>query len=212
MAKVKQHKQFKVNRQQRRERRNKRLMSIILTAVMVLAVGGVIAANQGSNSTDFQYNGYRFTYEPLPEVNNNYVYTTKQNGQGLFFYSLPAQASRINTTGNLTKLLAPASYIALTTEPSVEYASLYDVIRFELSRLSGKLIMGGTLVENENLTAEVLTCQNATADFPVIELRSTENSTNIIVQDNCAVIFSQPQQLSLIRDRLLYSMTGIIQK
>jgi hypothetical protein len=210
MAKRKEHKRFRVNKEERREKRNKRIMSIVLAAVMVLAVGGIVASNQGS-STRYEYNDYRFTLEQLPQANNNFVFTTKLSGRQPFFYSLPADTLTIPQTGNLTAVLEPSGYIALSTEYELEYAQLFDLIRFELSQASGKLVVGGILEYNETSTLSQYTCENATAGFPVIEFRITNTST-IEVEDNCIRMSSTQQGLSLTRDRLLYSMLGIIEE
>jgi len=209
MAKKNAPKKIRLNREARREKRNKRLMSLVLTALMVLAIGGIWAANSQSHGEDILYGDTEFKLETLPEANNNYVYTTDVNDIDMYFYSLPLQTLTINSTGNLTALLKPAQYIALSSTPSLQYASLHDLIRFELSKYSGKFVVGGVLTKNESSQLSQLTCANATIEMPVIELRES-NETSILVEDNCVFINASNQQLALIRDRLLYSMVGII--
>lgn len=209
MAKKKSRRDMRLNREERREKRNKRLMGIVLTAVMVLAIAGIWAANKQSNNGDYSYGDYKFALKAVPEANNNMVYTTKVNGQEVFFYTLPNEAERINTTNNLTALLQPAQAIVLSSSPGENYASLHDLVRFELSRYSGKLVVGGTLHPNESEQLAFLSCANATTEMPVIELHEA-NSTSIVVENNCAVIDAPNSQLAVIRDRLLYSMLGIL--
>ena len=209
MAKKNGPKKIRLNREARREKRNKRLMSLVLTALMVLAIGGIWAANANSGPDKIMYGNTEFKLEILPEANNNYVYTTDVNDIGIYFYSLPLQTFSVNSTGNLTALLRPAQYIALSSSPGLQYASLHDLIRFELSKYSGKLVVGGVLTKNESSQLTQLTCANATIEMPVIELHESSESS-ILVEDNCVFINASNQQLALIRDRLLYSMVGII--
>ncbi len=203
----KQHKK-RLSRDARHEKRMKRMMSWVLVFLMVISMAGIFVSNQSGNK-DLRYNDYKFEVVQQPN-SNQYVYVLKKDNSGKYFYSLPQDDLTIPSEGNLSKVFYPAKYFVLTDMgDNPQVASFYDQIRYELNIYSGKNSLLGS--PERNGTLPHITCINSTLEIPVIEFNTT-NETRIIVDEStgCIKINSRLDDLALIRDRLLYTSTGII--
>ena len=99
--------------------------------------------------------------------------------------------------------------VVITSDPSDQFATYYDLTRYELSTYSSKPIVGATTLPVEGVTLPVLTCVNATMGTPVVTL-SQGNETSIDVEGNCVYITSTVGDFAIIRDRLLYTLLGVL--
>lgn len=198
---------------EKRQRKIQIIMGVVLVLLMVMSVGGIFfsPSNNNSNSNKLTYGGHTFTIEPL-DGTNQYVYVTQINKQKLFFYNLPQDTLFVNVKGNFSKLVSNASFVVLTGNMSSRYASLYDSMRFQVNQLGKQVVLGGTV--ETNATSDLYgyyTCDNATAQMPVIQIVNS-NVTQINVVDSCVQVTVQQQNLGAVRDRILYTLLGIIKE
>ncbi len=208
MAKIKKTPRNRISRDQRRINRNKKLMSYVLVVLMIASVAGIYASSRNQDG-DLEYNGYNFDAKFIPDAGNQQVLTTIVNNNEVYFYMHPLDVLAYPTEGNVTKVIRPVEYVYLSTDNDPNFASLYDLIRFEFSSYAGKTMPGGVLMKNQSDTLPVITCENATIAIPVIEFRQGTN-TSTVVKGNCVIITSTPNNLAYVRDRLMYSALGII--
>ncbi len=192
-----------------KQKQKKQTLSIIIVLLMVASMFGIWASTQSANS-NLKYNDWKFKIGPNPNNPDQQVAITKVNDKEVYFYSLPQDALNIATEGNISAVLKGAQYIIISSNPEEQTAPYYDLIRYELSQFSTKQIYGATTIETTKTTLPVLTCANATATNPVIELTTANNETKIIAENNCIKVESTIQDFQMARDRLLYSILGII--
>ena len=124
------------------------------------------------------------------------------------FYALPQDTLRIPVEGNITQELYGAAYMALATNASPEIVPLLDLMRFDIDRYS-RVLIAQVPLPAENVSG--IDCMNATAELPVITLVESD-TTGIVAADHCIQIETQPNDLFLIRDRLLFSILGILDR
>lgn len=198
-----------MSQDERRANRNKKYMSYTLVILMIASVAGIYASSQQGDPA-LKYGDYKFTPKLLDSAGGQYVFTTEYGGQEIYFYYLPQDALSIEVEGNLTSVLQPAQYVVLSTDNNAQFAPLYDLIRYEFANFGNKFMPGGILEENDSVAFPVITCENSSIATPVIELQTKLNETSFVVEDSCVKITTVPQQIGLVRDRLLYSALGII--
>ena len=206
----KQHKP-RLSRDARREKRNKKLMSYVLVILMIVSVAGIWASSTSQNSNYKSYGDFKFDVRPEASLNNQYVYFLKGDTSSLFFYSLPQDTLKIKTFGNLSDVLSKADFFVLSTENNPHYLSFYDQLRFDMNQYVGKQSVGAFLEPYDSLLEiPVITCENASVEMPVIELRIANKSEIIANPSGCILMNVEQGNVALIRDRLLYSGLGII--
>ncbi len=197
----------KRNREAEKKKRMQVGISIFFVFLMVFSVMGIYVSQQQNSSLDeFNYNEYSF--EVIEETPGQYALSTLINGQEKIFYALPQDTLTISTTGNVTEVIGSTGYVALAHNISPELIPLVDLMRFDFDRYAQTLTVDVPLYSNT--TPEGVSCLNATPEVPVITLVESDE-TQIVVEGYCVQIESQPTDLYLIRDRLLYSLLGVIQ-
>ena len=207
---VRKHVSPRLSRDEKRSKRNKKVMSYVLVLLMVASVAGIYASSQSSNNSDYVYGDYSFYVKAEPSLNNQYVFALDGDKSSMYFYSLPQDSLALDFEGNLSSVFYPAQFFVLSTDSDIRYAAFYDQLRYEVDTFAQKTSVPGLLLENESFSTPVITCDNATAEMPVIELRLS-NETKIVSNTNgCITIDTKNTDLALIRDRLLYTALGII--
>jgi len=195
----------KRTRQELRDAKRQRRMALVLAVLMLLSIFGMWASTQGQEK--HKYDGYKLKLE---QMDNFAVFTTKVDGDEYYFYTLPSVVLNVSSGDNMYDLLSQASLVVLSTPAESGLGSFADSLRYEFSQYDVVDFAGATL-DNSSLSLPVLTCANATALTPVIELQEG-NTTSIVSQDNCILIETTSQNLAIVRDRLLYGLVGIITK
>ena len=171
MAKRKKSPRNHQSQDERRAKKNKKYMSYVLVLLMVVSMAGIYVSSQ-QQDTALVYGDYKFTQSLLDSASGQYVFTTTYDDKEVYFYYLPQDVLSLEVEGNLTKVLQPAQYIALSTDNNPQFVQLYDLIRYEFSNFADKLMPGGVLEETNNSIFPVITCDNSTIATPVIELKT----------------------------------------
>ena len=208
------HKQLKskkdnLNRDERRMRKKRRQMSIILVILMVASVFAMVFSGGGSNP-ELNYGEYKF--KPVyNEDYGRYFYATEVDKIDHTFLVLPQDAqSIIPIEGNLSATLNDAFVIFFSADASPYVAPYVDQVRYEAAQVSKIPLKSASLVEGTSL--EQITCANATVQTPVIEYyeAADNQTTQVVIEDGCIRATIRDQDLLIFRDRLLYSLLGII--
>lgn len=203
----------RLSQDEKRAKRNKQVMSFVLVLLMVLSVAGIYASSKSSNKSNYVYGDYSFYVRAEPSLNNQNVFALDGDKSSMYFYSLPQDDLRLDSKGNLSTVFYPAKFFALSTDSDIRFFSFYDQLRFDIATYAKKNSVHGLLVENESSKLPVITCANATAEIPVIELHLS-NETIIVSNssENCITINARNVDLGLVRDRLLYTALGVIKE
>lgn len=201
----------RLSREERKDARRKKTVSIILAVIMVASLAGIfIGSTVGNNTTKFTYGDYDF--ELIVDYNQGVQYfQTEINNQEFQFYTLPQDALRIKTLGNLSEVIGSAQLFTLSTEYIPEYEPIFEETRFIIDVYTPKRIQKAYVGDSPDPTVPVLSCANATRNTPVIEVLATNETSEIITTDyGCAQIAIRQNDLALLRDRLIYTALGVI--
>ena len=198
----------RADREELRARRKQKMASLFLVIIMIVSIGG-FALFGDSGSQLPKYNGFKFDFI---SVQGQDLITTTVNGKDVIFYTHPLDAININTVGgNLTPIITGAQAVILSGDPYDEIASLYDQVRFDAAQYAITPVASGVTRDHElYLTMPTITCVNATTMYPVIELNQDNVTLVNITSPSCVKISVRPEDVAYVRDRLLYSLTGII--
>ena len=195
--------------ERKKEKRKKFWTNIFLAAMFVFVVvgmslGGVIGGFGGG--PDLKYGDYKFY---IKEGDNRYW--VKIDGNEMPFYFLPSRVENINMSSITSNRLKEAYLVMITFNPkdTVNLQAM-AVTRFDLNQFLGKVVYNGVLESSLEYDMPVITCENATAQSPVIVLNMSDN-TSIQEVDNCIYLYARGTEFLRLRDRLLYSYHGVIE-
>lgn len=164
-----------------------------------------------SDNTKVKYKGYKFRFEQrdqawMVKVNNNYA----------AFSFLPAEVEQINVMADLGNLknkleIDVTSDINDTNIEAIALAQHQMTLTLQNYNI---FIRSGLLTNNtyDNSTYKlpVIKCSDATPNVPVLIFR-TGNSTAISQEENCIIVEADDgQNMIKAKDRVVYSMLGII--
>lgn len=179
------------------------VMPAFIVFIMVFSVF-MYGGSDPEDQTQDIYKGQKILYS------QGKVYL-EHDKQMFMFYSSPETAESINISGEL--YLKDLKELDITFDPKEKDLSYIDLIRLELAPELAKLnifLRSGLIEEHEDYDLEILTCQDATPLVPVIVFQPG-NETIITVQGNCIIAQAQdPYEYLLLRDRILYSMIGVM--
>lgn len=206
------HSKFKNVQKRNKEAQKKRRMqvgiSIFFVFLMVFSVMGIYVSNQQNSAlTKFNYGEYSF--EVVEETPGQFALSSMINGEEKIFYALPQDVLIIPTSGNVSSVIGDSGYVVVAHNLSVEYTPLVDLMRFDFDRYAQTLALNLPLYSNSTPTG--VNCLNATQEVPIITLEES-TKTQIVVEGYCVQVYAQPNDLYLIRDRLLFSLLGIIKQ
>lgn len=144
-----------------------------------------------------------------------YWVTEYQNSQ-LRFHNLPGAVENIDLPQQAIENIAGAEFITITFHPEDDHIEFIESSRFELEEQIGRKL--GMMTQTgviENVTpyedVPVMSCEDATVQNPVIEIRTGEEK-EISFENNCLKLVGETgPSLHRMKDRLIYSLTGIIE-
>lgn len=201
------------NRESIKQKKKQRIISLILVLFMLGSLVGIGLSSIGNKNNDdgLSYGDYRFSVGFLEDGSNQQVIYTEVDGMDVYFYYLPRDVERVSIEGNLSDLISKSQLIVMSSNPEDNLATYYDLIRYELSSLSNKQIIGAVPETIEGIDLPVVTCDNASSYVPVLSFYES-NESSIVVDNNCVDIKLAQQDVAIMRDRLLYAFSGIIKE
>ena len=181
----------------------KNVIAAIIIFIMVSSAAGFIFG--GSDNQTYRYNDIKYTY-----VNNIFVF--KINDKQVFFRNDPEYIENIDIDNSIINSVSNTKLVYLTYDPINNMSGVIDQARFEISQELGShfdiFTVNGAVVENPTLP--LVTCDNATQDVPVIDMRKG-NETRITKEGNCIVFEAKSGfEMLELKDRLMYGVFGII--
>lgn len=194
----------------KQQKRNRTIMGIFITIIMIGSTLGFFVGSNNTDSNNIEYTSndgtiYGFTF-------NGQQYTTKINEEKLLFYSLPFDLARYNVSNEIKDIIKSRNAFYFTFDPDSEDIQYIEQARFELvTEMSkkNKFIIPSVIKNNSQYSYEIITCDNATLDMPVINF--VESNTTKVTLENFCIIF-QGKRLDFIRyrDLIVYTLSGVI--
>lgn len=163
------------------------------------------------NGQVVRYKDFKFTYDE-----DSRLFLLKINKTEMPFSYLPDDVKDIAVPGEAISLFKSAPGAYMTFDPDDEkHLRLFDAMRFDFARYSGRNILGAITKESEKFTGAytfpVKTCADAMPTAPVIYLDSSTNETGIIVEGSCIIFKSEELGFVKLRDRFYYALFGVME-
>ena len=159
-----------------------------------------------SGETDtFKYKGLKFK-----RIQNQW--STVINNQRLVFNYFPTDVEQINLTQDITALLLNKPEIDTTSELNDTFAEEIALAQYNMALTLNNLniYVRQGLTTNNTFNLPILTCKEATFAVPIIHFKQS-NQTKITLENNCIIAEARNNvDILRIKDRLLYSMLGLI--
>ncbi|MBU0980444.1 MAG: hypothetical protein KJ709_06555 [Nanoarchaeota archaeon] len=176
-------------------------MTLFMVFIMVTSLAGFLAPDEGS---DFKYGKYKFTARED-------AFYTSIDGKQFRFYHTPELAENVTFDTAAKDKIFGSRMILVSFEPSED--PVFDLVRFELSQempeLFSVFVASGIALEDDRYDLPVISCLNATEYVPVIMLLPS-NESSVTIDDDCIAISGSEDGLLLAKDRLMYSLAGIL--
>lgn len=189
---------------ERKEKQKKRIMAIIVAFLMVASGFGVYLSGRGAQQNTVEDTGIKFRID----YDNN-QYTAKIGGKEQLFYFLPSSLTNI-ATNNYADTLRGAPALVMTFNPNTtqDNLQLLDVIRFDIGKSLDKPVINAVTQEHSLYQLPIITCDNATAEMPVLYFVIQENES-ITKENNCITAQGNMTGLIELRDRIIYDYYGV---
>lgn len=175
---------------------------IFISFIMISSVIGFL---YGGETDQFKYKGLKFR-----RTQNQW--SAIINDRQLVFDYFPTEVEQINLSEDIITALLNKPEIDTTSDTddlfSEEIALAQYNMAITLNNLNVYIRRGFTT--NSTFGLPIITCKNATFAVPVVYLKRS-NQTAITLENNC-IIAEAENNIDILRakDRLLYSMLGII--
>ncbi|MEM4263786.1 MAG: hypothetical protein QW666_02735 [Candidatus Woesearchaeota archaeon] len=189
---------------------NKKMMvSIFIVAIMVLSTFGFMLSYETSGGQKQEYNGHKL-------IITEQGIKAKINDKDLYFTYFPTQLEDINMTSNIKDVLKNMKMITITYNPDSEWAEAMAEIQYQAEQTIPEytdiyVARGVTKAKENEYTIPEVTCNNATAGAPVLEL-ADGNSTEMIQKENCIIATAESENdFYKVYERILYTILGIME-
>ncbi len=203
-----------------KEKKNnkKKWMVIIVAGIivfsMVMSIFAVVLDNMDQAIPN--YNKHSF-------VSTDNGYKTKINGAYMNFYNYPGDLENIPLSTDIASKLKKGQGIGIIFNPEEEIQDnlqYIDVVRYELQLEIDKPVYFGITKNTTQTDLSVATkyslpvveCDSATAEFPLILINISMN-TSFIISDtnpNCIIMNAKLRNILAAKDRLLYTYYGVM--
>ena len=193
-------------RKQKKKNNTKVLWSWIIILLMVSSVFGIMFGSFASSNEKITYKDFKFE-----RIDDQWV-TEIDDKEYSFSYS-PNTLENLSVDAKIIDRLKNTYMMYFTSSPDDKYktaiASFEYSLGLPLAENMNKYVYVG-MTANNTYGMPIITCMNATSTVPVLKLM-TANSTKIYLEDDCIIAqTSSEYQYNVMRDRILYSILGII--
>ncbi len=183
------------------------LMSLFIITIMVLSVAGFVMIQNNQDTFNTVYG--EFTFKQTPSV-----YITKIDGVERSFRYHPSQVEDLNISKSAIDALKQTKMVYVTYDPDTRYPQVMGLLSYELTQeLSDAFdmyVLTGLTDEND-YDAQIITCEEATADVPVIYFKESEEP-QILYENGCIILEGKSEfDFSYEKDRLMYGIFGVIE-
>ena len=188
---------------EKRAKRKRLFMSMFIVAIMTLSVLGYMIGRD--TKEQLKYNDHKFyRYENR--------YGLKINNYDVLFYFFPSQVEDLNISKEALDKIKTSVQIDVTSDVDSKYKEAIALAQFELAQslpLNEQFVRSGFTTANE-FDRPIINCEAATETVPVLLFKES-NQTIVYKEDKCIIVEAKSEQDFLaVKDRILYSVFGII--
>jgi len=179
--------------------------TILVFFIAFIMISSVIGFLYGGEKDQFKYKDIKFT-----KTQSGWSATI--NNQKVLFDYFPSEVEQINISPEITSILLNKPEIDATSKINDTFAEEIALAQYNmlltLNNLDIYLRQGFTT--NTPFNMPIITCEDATESIPVIFFKQS-NDTKITLENNCIISEARNNiDILRIKDRLLYSIFGII--
>ncbi len=167
-----------------------------------------------SSVIGFLYSGQtdQFKYKDIKFIRTQNGWSAVINDRRVIFDYFPADVEQINLSSDIIT--------ALVNKPEIDTVSmLNDTFSEEIALAQYNMAlalnniniyMRAGFTTNNTFDMPIITCEDATPVVPIIYFKQS-NQTKVSLEENCIIVEARNNiDILRIKDRLLYSMLGII--
>ncbi len=192
-----------------KEKKEKKKFGLILFLVFIMIGTSFSFVFFGfSPATEkVKYNSYSFTFVPSQNI-----WIAKINGRQAAFSFLPQDVEGISAFEDISNRLNGKFEIDATSDSNSTYKEAIALAQHQmgLTLLTYNLYLRKGFTTNNTFNLPIITCDDATANVPVIYFRYG-NSTNIHIEDNCIIAEASTNiDFIKVKDKLLYVILGVM--
>lgn len=221
MAKVKKHKIRKHmthNVEKTSWWTKQKVWTVILAGLMIFSVFGIILSGGGETREKLDYGNYSFKQIV---VNKEYQWTTEIDDNTYTFDYHPSDVEGLDLPQDVIDALTGIKSAYITFDPNIKNLKMLEqleLVKYKMQQTLFKeysiYLSPGILTENDNYVQPIVTCENATAYVPVFKFVESDNTSVYLdrnyTQGACIVVESTERSALAVKDRILYSLAGII--
>ncbi|RJQ15483.1 hypothetical protein C4573_04975 [Candidatus Woesearchaeota archaeon] len=190
----------------RKQKKNRTALWMGLFVVFIMVASTFAFIYSYNADTTLTYNGIKFKQDVQTGA-----YSAKIDKQLYQFFYHPTAVESFALDAAAIPALKNAQAIAVTFDPNANQQQLLyvDGFRFELEKYVNKQVYSAVINESSIYPFAVFTCDNATAQIPVIYLNDSFEPS-FIYENNCLIVNAKGIDLLAMRDRVLYGYLGVI--
>ena len=189
----------------KKKKDSKRLQTIMMGFIAFIMVTSIMGFVWKGGTNKVMYNDVPFVQEPTG-------WSANINGQKILFNYHPEEVEFINISPAIIQRLHTLE-LDTTYDLNDTYAEYIAKVQYTLELGLNNFdifIVRGFTTENE-FNKPIITCNNATPYVPVLYFKKS-NQTKISLEDNCIIVEAyRGQDLIRIKDRLLYTIFGVME-
>jgi len=186
------------------------IVSALIVFSMVFSIFAIMIDNQDQS---LSYNKYKF-------LMTSTGYKTKISGNYMEFYYYPTDLERINISDNMMYFIKSSQGFAFIFDPNdttTDNLQYIDVLRYDAQMQFNKSVYFGITQESEKYALPIVSCANASSEFPFIMINTTAGANNgttafTVSEENpyCFVMNARLKDLLAAKDRIVYTYYGIM--
>ncbi len=181
-----------------------KFMVYFIAFIMVSSIFGIIFSGYRQDSYSVKYNGIAF------ERRGNMWFAAINGGIGFDYH--PEEVENINLSGEVEALLQDKIEIDVTSDIESPFKDDIAVAVYNMENTlsaTGVYVRSGFTEEND-FNIPVISCSDSSQFVPVVYFQEM-NKTEVIVNNSCIIAGAASEaDILRIKDRLLYSILGII--
>lgn len=199
-------------REEKAERRNKIILGVFITVIMVGSTLGFFVGSTDNSNDGIEYNaknGEKYNF-----MLSQGLYYTKINNKQLEFYNLPFTIEKLNISDEIFNSINNAGAIYITFNPDSENIQYIEQTRFDLANELedfNKYVISGIINESKIYNAyPIITCENSTMYFPVINFIDSNKTSDAYKSDSCIIVEGDTLDFLRFRDYIIYKFYNVI--
>ena len=188
-----------------RKEKKSRWGAVLVFFIAFIMISSIIGFMYGGQTDTFKYKDLKFK-----RTQNQW--STVINNQKLVFNYFPADVEQINLSSDIITLLLNKPEIDTTSEINGTFSEEIALAQYNtaLTLNNFNIYVRRGFTTNNTFNLPIITCEDATFAVPVLYFKQS-NQTKVTLENDCIIAEARNNiDILRIKDRLLYSMLGII--